>query len=138
MKYKRTEVMYIEIFENQRWWAGLGWISHLLRSERGDWSDRDGTIELKNKDDYSIPPIKYELIVDQQNKPLKDYNITSSWKWSGDWILDKSNPRYWSTSSKMDSQGWVYYDHNWKELPDSSYTKLTRRRRWKRQICLSE
>lgn len=28
----------ITVYENQRWWAGLGWIEHLLKTERTQWT----------------------------------------------------------------------------------------------------
>jgi hypothetical protein len=42
----------VKVFENQRWWAGLGWIPFLLKNERPGWSDESGTISFSHINDY--------------------------------------------------------------------------------------
>ncbi|KAJ3090599.1 peroxisome- protein [Quaeritorhiza haematococci] len=101
----------VSLFENQRWWAGLGWVPHLLRSERGPWSDESGQIARAPKDLYELPG--------------------ADWEWiNPDWELNTK----WAT---VDEEGWVYTDHNWQSAKDkSTMGSLTRRRMWVRTMKL--
>jgi hypothetical protein len=45
----------VQIFENQRWWSGLGWINHLLKSERPAFSDETGGVSKASKENYALP-----------------------------------------------------------------------------------
>ncbi|KAI9345626.1 integral peroxisomal membrane peroxin-domain-containing protein [Obelidium mucronatum] len=95
----------VELFENQRWWAGPGWTATMLGEERASWSDGPGTTKLIEKSAGSAPLQGYEWDDD-------------------DWILDFD----WTAT---DSDGWVYSDHNWTNPSKSAgITSLTRRRRW--------
>lgn len=80
----------VVVFENQRWWAGLGWINHLLRSERSAWSDEHGTIAYPKKEEYNLPLAKEE------------------WEWAvGEvWNID------FSWNEACDEEGWVFSDHS--------------------------
>ncbi|KAJ3093848.1 hypothetical protein HDU97_008937 [Phlyctochytrium planicorne] len=74
--------VFAELFENQRWWAGLGWTTQMLKMERPPWSDEAGEVERHSKDDISEP--------------------APGWIWvSDDWELDKS----WQNA---DQNGWIY------------------------------
>lgn len=42
----------VSIYENQRWWAGIGWTSELLQQDPGPWSSQDGTFGIKSPDFY--------------------------------------------------------------------------------------
>ncbi|ORE02809.1 hypothetical protein BCV72DRAFT_214500 [Rhizopus microsporus var. microsporus] len=44
----------VSVYENQRWWAGTGYTSQMLRSERAAWSNITGLEPLPPKED--IPP----------------------------------------------------------------------------------
>ncbi|KAJ3392304.1 hypothetical protein HDU92_008535 [Lobulomyces angularis] len=104
----------VQLYENQRWWAGLGWIAHLLRSERVAWSDESGENAKPSKDDYELPGVE--------------------WEWaSDDWKIDMA----WN--STMDENGWVYSDHNWLNIQNKpGVTSLTRRRMWVRTMQLKK
>ncbi|KAJ3024352.1 hypothetical protein HKX48_000027 [Thoreauomyces humboldtii] len=102
----------VTLFENQRWWAGLGWIPHLLRSERGPWSDETGQITRAAKEDFQLPQ-------------------EGEWQWADDaWRLDVG----WSD---VDEQGWKYTDHSWENgKTKAAMSSLTRRRMWVRKMRL--
>ncbi|KAI9346390.1 Peroxin/Dysferlin domain-containing protein [Zopfochytrium polystomum] len=106
----RAELAVAEIFENQRWWAGIGWANYLLSGERQGWSDAAGN---------TVPG------------PLagKEPPSVDGWEWDADaWTLDHS----WTAT---DANGWVYTDHYWEDpLPTAGMVSLTRRRRWIRRM----
>ncbi|KAG2219202.1 hypothetical protein INT45_013068 [Circinella minor] len=125
-----TQPIEISIYENQRWWAGSGYTSQLLRSERAGWSNLTGSEPLPSKDEMPPP---------------------SSYEWGEtEWELDITGP--W-TDEQL-GLGWVYSDHRWqnprgrpdrtpKTKPTEGGTNnnngpentrpLTRRRRWYRK-----
>ncbi|KAI8816315.1 integral peroxisomal membrane peroxin-domain-containing protein [Fimicolochytrium jonesii] len=109
-------IVVVSLFENQRWWAGLGWIPHLLRSERGAWSDSTGTLSRPTKDLFTPPP-----------DPLGD------WEWADDdWLLDVG----WADVDP-NTGGWQYSDHAWANPRRAPYmSSLTRRRMWVRKMRL--
>ncbi|KAJ3145659.1 hypothetical protein HDU86_000851 [Geranomyces michiganensis] len=124
----------VSLFENQRWWAGMGcssrkkgarmslfpvhsdklvhsigpgWIPHLLSQERTPWSDAAGTV--------SYPP-------------PTEYQAPQGWIWADDWRIDGE----WFAT---DPEGWVYSDHKWMTpSPHVGLASLTRRRRWVRTM----
>ncbi|KAJ3143227.1 hypothetical protein HK100_000026 [Physocladia obscura] len=116
----------VEVFENQRWWAGPGWSSTLLEDERASWSDIAGLAKLSEKAPDSAPPLLGHIWIND------------------DWILDTN----WAA---VDESGWVYTwveflkysrltemffrDHNWTNPSKTpGITSLTRRRRWIRTM----
>ncbi|KAJ3179481.1 peroxisome- protein [Gaertneriomyces sp. JEL0708] len=105
-------VVVVSLFENQRWWAGLGWIPHLLRSERGPWSDETGQIVRPPKEMYALP----------------DDGV---WEWvDEEWRLDVG----WA---EVDEHGWRYTDHVWQAgKRRAAMSSLTRRRMWVRKMRL--
>ena len=88
---------------------GLGWIPHLLRSERSAWSDEAGLNPVPSKVNMELP--------------------SNEWEWSeSEWSLDVK----WT---KTDPEGWVYTDHLWRNpVERSNMATLTRRRKWKRMM----
>ena len=90
--------------------VGVGWIPHLLRSERKAWTDETGDIQRPDKDTYDLP--------------------SHDWEWLEDsWTLDKK----WYKG--VDDDAWVYTDHNWEQAAvQSSMSSLTRRRKWVRTM----
>jgi hypothetical protein len=100
----------IQIFENQRWWLGKGFVPILHRKERGMWTDETGKITRPSKNEFS-PPSGY-IWVDE------------------DWVLDFD----WSTTPP-DPDGWVYSDLHWKNpSSEQGLQSMTRRRMWKRRM----
>ncbi|KAJ3249375.1 hypothetical protein HDU78_003161 [Chytriomyces hyalinus] len=100
----------VEVYENQRWWAGPGWSSTMLVEERAAWSNEAGTLKLAEKSAGNAPPLENHVWLDE------------------DWTLDME----WSAT---DSDGWIYTDHNWMHASSSAaITSLTRRRRWIRAM----
>ncbi|CAO3668423.1 unnamed protein product [Rhizopus microsporus] len=62
----------VSVYENQRWWAGTGYTSQMLRSERAAWSNITGLEPLPPKEDIP-PPAHYTWTKD-------------------DWCLDTTGP----------------------------------------------
>ncbi|RCI03840.1 peroxisome- protein [Rhizopus stolonifer] len=118
----------ISVYENQRWWAGIGYTSQLLKSERASWSNITGLEPLPSKEDMPSP-------------------AHYVWAEESEWQLDTTGP--WTDDAldivqwiECDEQGWVYSDHRWSHPrghPDLVSNKpndakaLTRRRRWFRK-----
>ncbi|KAJ3315737.1 hypothetical protein HDU76_002131 [Blyttiomyces sp. JEL0837] len=107
---KKSEIVIVEVYENQRWWAGPGWTSHMLQGERSAWSDETGMSLQPPRSDDDAPPLP-------------------GWEWvAKSWTLDTE----WSAT---DEKGWVYSDHNWQSpSPTAGLMSLTRRRRWYRSM----
>jgi hypothetical protein len=110
-KYRDNDLVTVELFENQRWWAGLGWIPFLLKTERSAWSDEQGTVSYAHINDYRLP--------------------SGVWEWvDNNWKLDEN----WS-SVGMDEQGWQYLDNSWQNPRGRvSFRAFTRRRCWMRRM----
>ena len=66
------------IYENERWWLGRGWIKQLIPGERSAWSDLEGNLELK-KESVNLPN-------------------GLSWVWTQPWVIEKTD--------KTDDDGW--------------------------------
>ncbi|KAJ3413331.1 hypothetical protein HDV05_008181 [Chytridiales sp. JEL 0842] len=80
---KSLKSLSVEVFENQRWWAGAGWAPQMLKTERGAWTDKDMQPVLPFTPTDTTPP-------------------APGWTWlDPQWTVDKS----WG---KVDSDGWVY------------------------------
>ncbi|CAO3654567.1 unnamed protein product [Mucor hiemalis] len=152
-KLKRTkkpslpsEPIQISIYENQRWWAGSGYTSQLLRSERSGWSNITGLEPLPPKDDMPSP-MHYTWADDD------DWHLDTTGPWVDD-ALEIVVSCAFSNSAirtliECDEDGWVYSDHRWsnpRNRPEAatgrtpalanghgeSSRALTRRRRWYR------
>jgi hypothetical protein len=133
----------VECYENQRWWAGLGWIAHLLRTERAAWSNFKGDLALKPKDELDSAQQWIALGAGLMNVEAQRERVPSdlaslTWEWvpGSQWHLDTA----WASTEKqqVDAEGWVYGDHNWQRVKKKSSQagNLTRRRRWIRQAFL--
>lgn len=112
----------VNIFENQRWFSGLGWVNHMLKSDRSLYSDETGMISKSDKDSYQLPG------------PDWVYACANFQEWvEPKWVLDL----VWN--STLDRHGWLYSDHEWSKSSESnkaSVDSLTRRRAWKRSMRL--
>lgn len=50
------------LFENQRWWAGLGWTTEMLHEDPGSWSDELGTLSTSSAIAYEeLTSCKYAV-----------------------------------------------------------------------------
>ena len=150
-KYK---LAMVECVENQRYWAGMGWMSHLLKQERAPWSSLDGktsTRSIIDLEQADIARMAKKGLVFEDDTPASNevpqimpsdsrkFSTASnnadldrwSWEWmpGSEWQLDQS----WSA---LDEEGWAYSDHEWKAPKKklSSGPPLTRRRRWIRFV----
>ncbi|KAI8619860.1 integral peroxisomal membrane peroxin-domain-containing protein [Chytriomyces sp. MP71] len=109
-------VVQITIWENQRWWAGLGWIPHLLASERAPWSDASGVRSHAHKDLFVLPA----------SDP-----VAGAWDWMDpEWTLD------FEWTEEVDAkEGWQYCDHTWTSgRAVAGLGSMTRRRAWRRKM----
>ncbi|KAJ3293946.1 hypothetical protein HK104_004102 [Borealophlyctis nickersoniae] len=98
----------VVLFENQRWWAGLGWIHYLLTHERPAWTTP--SLQPSPPKDLVHPP-------------------SASLEWADeDWMVDYK----WA---EVDDKGWCYTDHYW-QLPraKAGFSSVTRRRKWVRRV----
>jgi hypothetical protein len=131
--------IYAECFENQRWWAGLGWIPHMLRKERAAWSDVDGTVALAAKEDLEDPKVLMAegmAFPNVNTRVAVDADLAElSWEWelNGYWLVDRS----WTEN--LDDDGWSYTDHKWECVKkENGGAYLTRRRRWIRPAAVQQ
>ena len=122
-----SKTVTVELYENQRWWAGLGWISHMLRNERSAWSAAHGKKIYKNKDSYDSPS---HLISNGQAINEQEAELIWKWKWTGDWQIDHDY------QIGVDEQGWHYTDYKWMRVDKrSGGAFVTRSRRWIRKAA---
>ncbi|KAJ2544981.1 hypothetical protein EV175_005843, partial [Coemansia sp. RSA 1933] len=75
----------VNVFENQRWWLGFGWIPRLGTNERAKWSDENGRKRYASLNDF-MPADGYEWADDG----------------SAGWEID----RYWALPLRTDEDGW--------------------------------
>ncbi|KAI8895180.1 integral peroxisomal membrane peroxin-domain-containing protein [Globomyces pollinis-pini] len=119
-------IIDVVLFENQRWWAGVGWVPALLSSERSSWTDETGTIKLSNKEDYEIPTAETlgELVPNSAHHKGVISWIDNEWEVDVEW-------------TGTDEDGWEYTNQIWQQ-PRSSRTmgSFTRRRKWVRHLIL--
>ncbi|KAI9281197.1 hypothetical protein BY458DRAFT_499870 [Sporodiniella umbellata] len=59
LDYRRTasqkKTIEVSVYENQRWWAGVGYTSQMLRTERASWSNITGLEPVPFKEDIPSP-----------------------------------------------------------------------------------
>ncbi|KAJ1971050.1 hypothetical protein H4R35_005496 [Dimargaris xerosporica] len=105
-----TASVIVTVFENQRWWAGLGWVPRLLQVERSAWSDQTGKIAARSKETLAPPP---GFI----------WKVPEPWEVARDWL----------PGITPDPQGWVYTDNHWRHPRSASgMLMFTRCRKWTR------
>jgi hypothetical protein len=134
------DAIVVECVENQRWWAGLSWISHMLRNERGPWSNLDGSVAAPSLSDFADPSEAIALGIAfadaHAQVPLPVTASRLKWMWAPDsqWVVDTT----WSDDigTRADEEGWVYTDNHWQVTKRKS-NWLTRRRRWIRMAVLA-
>jgi hypothetical protein len=88
-------------YENQRRWLGLGWTSSLFSYERAAWTDEHMN-PSQPKDEFTLPAVE---------------GSTAHWRWvsGSEWRTDGApktpGSSTGSSSSKVNTEGWVYYDN---------------------------
>lgn len=65
-EHKSQRRFVVMLYENQRWWLGMGYTQTLYKWERGPWSDLTGEMTLEKSD------VKL---------------LGKDWKWEGDWKI---------------------------------------------------
>ncbi|KAI8818042.1 uncharacterized protein EV422DRAFT_539760 [Fimicolochytrium jonesii] len=158
-------VLSFETYENQRWWVGVGWVPHLLPTERGQWTDINGDHNLP-KSSFDLPLFNkehLELIRSGGVKPAGNGNSPTSptplnggtptplpddfmwdldtastryaWDWDGPWFIDMAK----QSEKLIDEDGWEYGDNFWSGWKARKTLKrVIRRRRWVRLARLFE
>ncbi|KAJ3020360.1 peroxisome- protein [Thoreauomyces humboldtii] len=144
-------VLSFETFENQRWWVGVGWVPHLLPTERGAWTDHAGQKNLP-KSGFDLPEFRQSQLEnvtgaatsdDQSSSasspapdlPLDTNGHRYAWDWDGPWHIDM----YGSANGTTDDDGWEYGDNFWTGWKRRKTLKrVVRRRRWVRLARLYE
>jgi hypothetical protein len=95
-----------EVYENQRYYALIGWTRKMLPGERYSWSDKAGTCkEARTRESVKLP-----------NR--------DTWEWQNEWTVDMSFG---------DNDGWGYASINFNNIPYREKTfpaAVVRRRRW--------
>ncbi|KAJ9073106.1 hypothetical protein DSO57_1020136 [Entomophthora muscae] len=106
-----SDEVSVEVFENQRWWAVVGWNNSTIATERSSWSDFSGVIAKASTSEY-------------EPNPGYIWKEGSAWELVLDWCDTVSDP-----------EGWVYYNNFWEE-PSSAprFDCFTRRRKWRRTM----
>ncbi|KAJ3184258.1 peroxisome- protein [Geranomyces variabilis] len=146
-------VLSFDTYENQRWWVGVGWVPHLLPTERGAWTDHAGRKDLP-KSSFDLPEFRREQLekINQDGSGGVDGNRPGSlpipelpvdmashryaWDWDGPWHIDMLGS---AASGSTDDDGWEYGDNFWSGWKKRKTLKrVVRRRRWVRLARLYE
>lgn len=98
----------VVVFENQRWWVGVGFTAQFILNESHPWTDTWGKKSV-HKD-----------LIEPSFEGKK-------WKWNGEWTL--------IVNETTDKQGWAYgTSFKAKELsPKNEFLDVIRRRKWIRK-----
>ncbi|KAJ3161823.1 hypothetical protein HDU86_006594 [Geranomyces michiganensis] len=153
-------VLSFDTYENQRWWVGVGWVPHLLPTERGAWTDHAGRKDTP-KSSFDLPEFRREQLekIDQEGSiastdgggggssskrpgslPIPDLPVDMAshryaWDWDGAWHIDMLG----TSSGATDDDGWEYGDNFWSGWKKRKTLKrVVRRRRWVRLARLYE
>ncbi|OAJ43629.1 hypothetical protein BDEG_26971 [Batrachochytrium dendrobatidis JEL423] len=121
-----TTNIEVIIFENQRWWAGMGFVPLLLHIERPAWSDATGLLPLPPKNAYQLPSKTETVKVDKNGHEVRKQQ---TWKWVDDtWEVDMK----WT---HVNSEGWQFCNQTWQDpRAKPSLGSFTRRRKWIRRM----
>ena len=109
------------VYENQRRWLGLGWISYLLPSERAPWTDEHFN-PSDPKDNFALPEVD---------------NQSAEWRWvpGSEWRIEGAGKGKVGSSD----DGWIFYDNKWNDgRRQDGWGRYTRRRKWYRDAELVE
>eukprot|EP00276_Gloeochaete_wittrockiana_P010746 CAMPEP_0184647016 /NCGR_PEP_ID=MMETSP0308-20130426/3860_1 /TAXON_ID=38269 /ORGANISM="Gloeochaete witrockiana, Strain SAG 46.84" /LENGTH=557 /DNA_ID=CAMNT_0027077613 /DNA_START=1211 /DNA_END=2888 /DNA_ORIENTATION=- len=102
----RSGPLRVETYENQRWWAGLGWSEKLLPRDPPHYSDKMGK--------YSRPQVAFKLL--------------QGYVWTSEWTLDFDG-------REEEHGGWHYGNNQWCDWsPSEGEARSTRRRKWTRSM----
>ena len=127
----RETIINVSVFENQRWWVGVGFAPLLLHGERHAWSDETGAIPQPPKEMTQLPAQTETINMSDGHKVINH----QTWQWvDAEWQLDRT----WN--AEVDApQGWVYSDNFWlnaRRTPGAM--SYTRRRKWTRAMKMSQ
>ncbi|CEP07448.1 hypothetical protein [Parasitella parasitica] len=130
--YQCEIALIFQVYENQRWWLGLGWTESLLQNEREPWTDN----QLKpiiSTYEYKLPKEKRSIFHDKDNV---EKITVKNWLWTDrDWWVDMTG----ELDGRIDKNGWQYGDNRWQDLmPTPGPNSFTRQRKWCRRVKLIE
>ncbi|KAI7863461.1 Peroxin/Dysferlin domain-containing protein [Spinellus fusiger] len=124
---KSEMIFQFEVYENQRWWLGMGWTTNMMSSERTAWTDNQ-LMAIMSKEKFDLP--------ESTEAKHSQGAITKQWTWvDSDWWVDMTGELY----SKVDKNGWSYGNNAWQQWSGSAgINTYTRCRRWCRRARLIE
>jgi len=121
-----------DIYQNERWWVGLGWVPNFLpgysQHTSANFSDPPEYCDI---DLNPIPVVKSgsaKEFLDSCPLPNKypPGVARGMWRWRGDWRVE-------IVHNLTDEQGWSYANNSWTRWKKkSTLSRFTRRRVWKR------
>ncbi|KAI8802128.1 integral peroxisomal membrane peroxin-domain-containing protein [Cladochytrium replicatum] len=121
-----TDCEIVEVFENQRWWAGSGWTSNLLHKDPPRWSDDTGHFVYQPVSEYPLPGLNWEW-VDYWKTCGKDERQNDGWEYLYDLCF--------VCIRTVCFNDFVCSDNDWKNpTPQPTMASLTRRRKWIRYM----
>ncbi|KAL0096429.1 integral peroxisomal membrane peroxin-domain-containing protein [Phycomyces blakesleeanus] len=125
---KSEMVFQFEVFENQRWWLGMGWTTNMMPSERTAWTDNQ-LMPILSKEKFDLPE-------PTEANPTMRVITSKSWSWAdSEWWVDMTK----ELDGKIDRNGWAYGNNAWHLFTSSpGLGTYTRRRRWCRRARLIE
>ena len=148
----KGEVLLLTVYENQRWWFGVGYMPYLFDNERSAWSDESGVVQLPHKDLYDIDTLQdihKDVMLDHADSG-SDKGIVKGdvWEWlDKEWVIDthydgsegtvSSNSHSVVSHKHHVDSGWVYSDNKWSNASKKQHLifgSYTRRRKWIRRM----
>lgn len=123
MRYDRDSnciVKTFSVYENQRWWLGIGWCNELFSTERRAWSNASGSLSADSLD--ALAP------------------VSVGWRWlDDDWLVETA-PSVFVPRIAADRRGWQFSasTHAWRNFYwNSFYNAVVRRRHFVRRATLA-
>jgi len=111
IKYKKelndNNVIKYEIYENERWWAIVGWNKKLILDEAFLWNKSDRPKEFCDKNMVKLPS-----------------NNDNVYKWDSDWKIE--------INENSDNKGWEYSKDFHSKFERYNISHYVRRRKWVR------
>jgi hypothetical protein len=108
-------------------YIGAGWVTTLLQTERGPWTDETGSIKYNPIHEFKIPSVAEITDWPPSATPYGRLEwIEDSWQLDNEW-------------SEVDEEGWQYYDNLWQSPKrNRAMGSFTRRRKHIRHLTFIE
>ena len=122
---------FLKVWENERWWLGLGHRKHFLPHDPPEFTDMDG-IKVNKLEDLQKYPILGKTVKIGCAEFVLEPGVEYEWKWVGDWRLENDQ-------GEGGWDGWWYGKNDWTHFKKhSTINRLVRRRCWVREAVLCE